>query len=233
MPAIAPQLVVGTCLPTDYKLAVMADANTKSAHFSSAGRSQKEIAPRSSSYLGSVAEEVQQQFEEGKLTSSAQLHYACAIAQVGDAANDSSCSSHLNCSRASASARGVVDWSGIAAVVCAHGIPLLNCAVAMPTPEQWAFHLANLIEACVQRPDIQHIYIDIACRLKESLLAALRELTERQPPLLRCDTIDQASVFALVCFTYLLSKGSTATSAVAFCWHACYRQMCCWHVGCS
>ena len=178
----------GTTLPA-YDIMVAADASVKPCHYSSAGRAQSQVAPCSHTFLGSVSEEVQARFKAGELTSEAQQQYACAAADAGV----EGCSSNLTCSRASASARGVVDIAGCTAVVCAHCFPLLNCVVAMPAPEQWAFHISGLTEALTRRPDIRHICIDIGCRIGSALLDVWRKLAGHAPPLLSMETVEQAS----------------------------------------
>ena len=167
----------------------MADATVKAAHFAAAGRSQHDIPPWSMTFLGQLARLVLEKFKTGELTSAAQQQYDCAAAE-GDA---DCCSSNLTCSRASASARGVVDFSGISGVTCTHGFPLLNCVVAMPSPEQWAFHIAALAEALTRRPDIRHIYIDIACRMRPALLAELEKLVQSTPSRLPQATLQEVS----------------------------------------
>lgn len=97
----------------DYSQAVMLDATTKACHFTNAGRSQKLLAPKSSTYLGAVAHQAVADFESGVLKSEAQQKWAehCAASTAGG-----SCSSQLTCSRPSASVRGVVDVAGLAGV---------------------------------------------------------------------------------------------------------------------
>ena len=182
----------GTPLPA-YTVAIMADACAKAVHFTSAGRMQRNILPWSAIFLAEVSRRVLELFRSGELSSSAQQEYQCAAAAAdcGAATVSDSCSSNLTCSRASASTRGVVDFSGINGVTCTHCFPLLNCFVAMPAPEQWAFHIAALEEAMMRRPDIRHIYIDIACRLRPALLAKLGELEKSKPSRLPPGTVEQ------------------------------------------
>jgi hypothetical protein len=45
----------------------------------------------------------------------------------------------------------------------------------MPTPEQHTFHIRLLLEALKWRPDIRDIYIDIGCRIKSGLMAAVQQ----------------------------------------------------------
>lgn len=162
-------------MPDHPRLAIMADATCKCCHFATAGRAQPmdKIPPWSCSRLGTVARNVLEMYKSGKLKSEAQQRYACAAALEGT--DEASCSSNLTCSRASASARGAVDFSGVAAVACAHGTLLANCMVAMPTPEQWPFHFATVKEAVLRRSDINDLYIDVGCRIKNALLAELLE----------------------------------------------------------
>jgi hypothetical protein len=198
-----------------YNVAIMADACNKAAHFSSAGRAQRDVLPWSSTYLGEVARDVLGKFRSGELTSEAQLRYECAAAE-------DSCSSNLTCSRASASARGLVDFSGVSGVACSHAIPLLNCFVAMPAPEQWAFHIAALTEALVRRPGICHVYIDIACRLRDTFLAALQDLAAHKPPRLPQDTIKQASA-VLAAMWCMLRNGFLLGAHAAEC-NSCFLE---------
>jgi len=190
LPSLCP---AGTPLPK-YIIAIMVDATVKAAHFTSAGRSQRDIQPWSDTFLGQVARLVLEKFRTGELTSAAQQLYDCAAAEGGGGTD--SCSSNLTCSRASASARGVVDFSGISGVTCAHSFPLLNCFVAMPAPEQWAFHIAAIAEALTRRPDIRHVYIDIACRMRQALLAELQKLVQGTPSRLLPSTVEKVSADA-------------------------------------
>lgn len=183
----------GTPLPP-YIIAIMADACTKAAHFASAGRSQIGIAPWSMAFLAEVARRVIERFRAGELTSAAQQQYECAAAE----GSVDGCNSNLTCSRASASARGMVDYSGISGVTCTHCFPLLGCFVAMPAPEQWAFHIAALIEALIRLPSIRHVYIDIACRMRDALLAELEKLVDSSPPRLPRATLEEVRVDGLV-----------------------------------
>ncbi|KAL4422980.1 hypothetical protein ABPG75_009177, partial [Micractinium tetrahymenae] len=184
------QLNDGTLLPA-YLVAIMADATAKPIHFSSAGRQQRDIEPWSAAFLGEVARRVLVRFHSGELTSEAQQRYECAAADSG---GDDSCSSSLTCSRASASARGMLDFAGLSGLCCTHCIPLRNCFVAMPAPEQWAFHIAAVAEALSPRPDIRQLYIDIACRIRAALLAELQKLTEGAQALLLEETVEQLRV---------------------------------------
>ncbi|KAL4431229.1 hypothetical protein ABPG75_006485 [Micractinium tetrahymenae] len=179
------QLNDGTPLPA-YLVAIMADATARAIHFSSAGRQQRDIEPWSAAFLGEVARRVLVRFRSGELTSEAQQRYECAAADSG---GDDSCSSSLTCSRASASARGMPDFAGLSGLCCTHCIPLRNCFVAMPAPEQWAFHIAAVAEALSRRPDIRQLYIDIACRIRAALLAELQKLTEGAQALLLEETL--------------------------------------------
>ena len=153
-----------------YRLAVMLDACLKPCHFAMAGRSQPHC-PRVYTFLAAVARGVISDFESGKLNSEAQQRWAehCAASEASGA-----CSSNLTCSRPSASARGVVDVSGLAGVFCNHCVAGRDAMLAMRTPEQWEYHIRTFTSVLLRRPDIADAYIDIGCRLKASLLAALQ-----------------------------------------------------------
>lgn len=157
----------------------MADACTKCCHYSSAGRKQTGDAPSTDYFLGEVAHQVQRDYAAGTVTSAAQQqwaqHCATAAAAGGDGLGNS-CSSNLSCSRASASARGVVDQAGTAGVSCAHGFPGRGLFVAMPTPEQHTYYFRTLVELLIRRPDLQDIYLDIGCRVKPGLMAIVQQL---------------------------------------------------------
>jgi len=159
-------------------MSVMADGCYKCYHYANAGRMQLGDVATSTSFFGEVARKVQDDFADGTVTSAAQQKYAqhCATVAAGDDDSSYSCSSNLSCSRASASARGVVDIAGTAGVSCAHGQPGRGLFVAMPTPEQHTYHIRTLLEALKRRPDIRDIYIDIGCRLKGALMEAVRLL---------------------------------------------------------
>lgn len=165
----------GTELPS-YPLAIMMDASTKGCHFATAGRAQLHD-PKTSTHLADVARKVLKDFASGVLSSEAKERWEkeCAAAA---AAGSGGCSSNLTCSRASASARGVVDVSGVAGVFCAHGQPALDGQLAMRTPEQWAYHIRLAVSVLTRRKDIRHLYIDIGCRLAPSLRSALQELVD-------------------------------------------------------
>lgn len=162
----------------------MADGCCKCAHFASSGRAQPldAIPPLSSSHLGSTAHGVLERFRRQELSSEAQQRYACATGAEGDdsPSDGASCSSALTCSRASASARGVVDFAGVSAASCAHQVVLRDSVVAMPTPEQHAFHIAAAIAVVLARPEIRDYYIDIGCRIFIKLLAALQDARLRR-----------------------------------------------------
>ena len=114
----------------------------------------------------------------------------------GDDGNDDgplSCTSNLSCSRASASARGVVHIAGIAGVVCAHSMPGRGLFLAMPTPEQHTYHIRNFTEAALRRSDIKDMYIDYACRIEGSLRASMRATED-----LSQDMVEKASGHACV-----------------------------------
>ncbi|EFN53324.1 hypothetical protein CHLNCDRAFT_58610 [Chlorella variabilis] len=153
-----------------YRLAVMLDACLKPCHFAMAGRSQPHC-PSIYTFLAAVARGVISDFESGKLNSEAQQRWAehCAASEASGA-----CSSNLTCSRPSASARGVVDVSGLAGVFCNHCVAGRDAMLAMRTPEQWEYHIRTFTSVLLRRPDIADAYIDIGCRLKTSLLAALQ-----------------------------------------------------------
>jgi hypothetical protein len=169
-------LAAGTVLP-EYPLAIMMDASTKGNHFAFAGRAQQHQG-KSGTYMGEVARQVLVDYEEGTLTSEAKERWEKECAAAATAADAGGCSSNLSCSRASASARGVVDVPGVAGVFCTHGQPALDGQLAMRTPEQWAYHIRLALSVLARRKDIKHLYIDIGCRLAPSLVAALQEVVD-------------------------------------------------------
>lgn len=191
----------GTPVPNHPRLAVMADACCKAAHFKSSGRAQPldSVPPLTSSHLGSTAFDVLDRYSAGTLVSEAQQRYACAAAEGGEDDGSGSCSSALTCSRASAAARGVVDFAGISAISCAHETVLRNSVVAMPTPEQHAFHIAAALAVLQPRPDVRDYYADICCRMWKQLLQRLRDATDQNgSPLVHPRTIDQVGRLAIV-----------------------------------
>jgi hypothetical protein len=172
--------LAGTPLP-EHRMAVMADATTKACRFASAGEVQKDAEPRTDSFFGATTQQVQREYASGQITSKAQQRWKEHCEAADAAAADegpSSCSANLSCSRASASARGLVDIAGAAGVVCAHAVPGLGCFTIMPTPEQHYFHLLNILHALKRRPDIKDIYIDVACRLLPVAAAMMRDEVE-------------------------------------------------------
>ena len=128
--------------------------------------------------------------KDGVLTSKAQERWA---EQRADAATGAVCSSNLTCSRPSASTTGVKDIPGVAAVFCPHGFAAQDGVLAMCTPEQHEYHIRTLASVIHRRPDVQNIYIDVACRLIKSLMAALQRSidagTFHQNSLIRCESI--------------------------------------------
>lgn len=184
-------LLPGTPVPA-HVMAVMADASTKCCRFASAGRAQRSALPTTSGFLGMTACQVQQGWGSGKYKSQAQARWAQHCDTVGDDDEDAVCSSNLSCSRVSASARGAVDVAGLAGVVCAHGQPGRGCFVAMPAPEQHSFHIATLCYLMTMRPDVNHIYIDIGCRIWLALRAALGALVTAND--LHPSVVEQVSV---------------------------------------
>mgnify|MGYP001810903581 FL=1 len=165
--------VAGTPLPS-FRMSIMMDASTKPCRFATAGAAQPHP-PRTSTHLSSVAHDVVKDFEAGILTSDAQQRYAeqCAAEQAGTV-----CSSNLTCSRPSASARGVVDVSGLAGAFCSHCTAGRDAMVAMRTPEQHAYHERTFASVLLRRPDLRDAYIDIGCRLKPLLMAVVSREVE-------------------------------------------------------
>lgn len=160
-----------------FPMSIMMDASTKPCRFTAAGAAQPRAShpPRTSSHLSSVAHQVFDDFSDGTLSSDAQQRYAehCAAEQTGAV-----CSSNLTCSRPSASAPGMVDVAGLCGICCSHCTPGRDAMVAMLTPEQHAYHVRTFTSVIRRRPDVVHVYIDIACRLKPALMEVVRERVE-------------------------------------------------------
>ena len=180
-------------------MAVMGDACVKPIRYANVGLARQSDTAKSTAFLGAGASKVMEDYASGDLTSEAQLQYAaghCSAAGADDDGNDDgplSCTSNLSCSRASASARGVVHIAGIAGVVCAHSMPGRGLFLAMPTPEQHTYHIRNFTEAALRRSDIKDMYIDYACRIEGSLRASMRATED-----LSQDMVEKASGHACV-----------------------------------
>ena len=54
-----------------FRMAITADATTKSCHYAAAGSAQRNVMPTTSSFLGDFASKVQHDFDTGVLTSAA------------------------------------------------------------------------------------------------------------------------------------------------------------------
>jgi hypothetical protein len=54
----------------------------------------------------------------------------------------------------------------VAGACCAHGFPLEQCFISMPTPEQFAFYDTILNDVILQERTIMDLYLDINCQYR-------------------------------------------------------------------
>jgi len=168
----------GTLVPST-KFTCSTDAVNAANLFASAGSSQRDIKPTTSTYLGACADRVEAAHASGALKSVAQERNR-RVAESVEAASATGlpvCTTALSCSRETSSAvRADLLLYGLVAVVCPHAIPGLGCCVNMYTPEQHFYYDAVLPEVFKTRPDLDAIYLDLCCKYKPRLAHLLEEL---------------------------------------------------------
>lgn len=149
----------------------------KALQFENCGLATLQILPSTSTFLAGTNAMVQQQHKDGRLVSRAQQKASkIAAADAGDESRQMACGTQLSCNREVASGRGSLRSFGLMLCVCSHGIPALDSALFMPTPEQHAFYEAILSRLIPARPDVRSIYIDLMCRCHKRLRLMLDEL---------------------------------------------------------
>jgi hypothetical protein len=171
-----------TAVP-EHKLAVSTDGVQKAVHFANAGHAQAGIEPSTSSYLGTCAAGLVQDYDDGKFTSAAAEAAARSAAAEEErdeatAVPGSACATALTCNRSIAHRRTELDRVGLIAVVCAHVFAGFNLVVPMLTPEQHYFYdvvLSTLLIAC---PHLHAIYLDLACRYGGRFRRLLKRLVD-------------------------------------------------------
>ena len=156
-------------------MAVCMDASVKPCNFANAGCSQNHILPSTDSYLGSNAAAVLSDFEKGILVSKAATATSSAAAaaavEAGGQAAVQPCSTALSCSREVAGTRGEVARGGMVVAVCPCGLVGENMALPLVTAEQHYYYDCLGFAVLSSRPDIQHVYLDIACRYYARFIA--------------------------------------------------------------
>ena len=148
----------------------MTDAMNAADRFASAGRSQANVKPTTSLFLGDAAKRVMKETKEGTLVSAAQQTAAAAVAAVSAAAEEAldglgGCTTALHCNREFAKqGRGEMDIKGTVAIVCSHVFPGVGCCLPMTVPECHHFYDLVLDYLLRTRPDTRDVYLDLMCR---------------------------------------------------------------------
>ena len=121
------------------------DCQTKFCHYKSRGQSCVAEQPHAVKYFGGVHAEVQDMFSRDSLD----LHSLMAGAGSPDADDGDEevlCTTSLSCARPTSKAvKGIVDRFGFAVATCPHIVPLRGSACDMPTPEQFVYHILQLM----------------------------------------------------------------------------------------
>ena len=156
--------------PPSFLLAVCLDGNSKFMRFA-VGEAQSEERPKVLTFMAKTGLVVMEDHQSGLLSSAAQQAW---LLSEGGKPCGGSCASTLTANRPTAAQQGLLALYGVAGLFCPHGMLGRDCIVPMPTPEQHAFHLRNLLSFISRRPDLRDIYLDIACRIKKSMQAQLQ-----------------------------------------------------------
>lgn len=158
------------------------DAINSANHFTSAGSSQQGTKPTLRLFVGDLADTIRDLHASGDMVSEAQSRRAAADALEEDDAAVllPRCTTELACNRPTVKAgRAETDINGLVAACCPHVFPLLGMAIPMVTPENHTYY-EHLLELLIQsRPDLQIVFLDLACRFRgrwRLLLDRLREL---------------------------------------------------------
>lgn len=170
----------GTPVPT-VPLSICMDAINGANRFALAGRSQQEVKPSTSTYIGKLANEVFADFKSGKLKSQA-MERAAAAGVDGDSSENTllpTCTTALVADRTKAVARGDLDIYGVTAGCCTHAIPGLGLVVLNYVPECHFFYDKISIAVAIARADTKRWYLDLACRYAPSFNLNMAELVEQ------------------------------------------------------
>lgn len=158
------------------------DAICSANHFTSAGSSQHSNKPTLRLYISTVAEKVSQLHASGEMVSEAQTRAAAAAdLELDDGSGvRPRCTTELSCNRPTAKAgRAETDISGLVAACCSHVVPLLGLAIPMVTPENHTYY-EHLLESLIQsRPDLEIVFLDLACRFRGRWSMLLDRLRDR------------------------------------------------------
>lgn len=85
----------------------------------------------------------------------------CVVCAQNDEAN-SGC--NCNCARADAKPGKKCDIEGVVGATCPHVVPARGCMIQMRTPEQFMYYDVLLEELARERPDLEVVYFDLACK---------------------------------------------------------------------
>jgi hypothetical protein len=156
----------GTSVPS-VPLSVATDGINAANRFLSAGRSQSAVQACTTSYIGSLAEKVVEDYRNGTLRNLAKERALLAAQKESEREGLlPACGSALTCNRPTASHKGELEQHGMVAVVCPHIIPGLGLATPMLTFEQHYYYDVVLGDVLRRRPDTKVVYLDLACRYK-------------------------------------------------------------------
>lgn len=73
-----------------------------------------------------------------------------------------SCHPRLTCARQVSPVSGINDETGLAGLVCSHGVPLLGSVLAMPAPERFLYYDLLLLHV-LEKADVEIFFLDIGC----------------------------------------------------------------------
>jgi len=171
-------LVSGTPVPQNYPLAVCADGINSANLFKSSAGVTSTIEHTTKTYLGIAADKVREVKESGKLSDIAKDRAEAAAVRADEEARRRgeggaerpaamhACNTALTCNRETSSShgRGEVWITGVVAGACVHAVPGMGLAVPMFGPEEH-YYYDEVFEAVLKvRPDLETIYLDLACR---------------------------------------------------------------------
>jgi hypothetical protein len=144
---------------------VALDANAKLTRYSHLGHAHTTAQPVFGTFFGAAHNLVQQAVQDGTITSAAlaaaqQADTEQATEEATAAAGDCP-HPNLSCARQTARKGGVLDCFGVAGACCAHGFPLEQCFISMPTPEQFAFYDTILNDVILQERTIMDLDMDM------------------------------------------------------------------------
>jgi hypothetical protein len=141
------------------------DANSKLSRYKKLGQAHGSAEPVFGEYFGAADRRVQEAFAAGELRSAAlAAAEAAAASEAPPPVVDDCPHPNLSCARATAKKGGILDTYGVAGACCAHGFPLAECFINMPTPEQFAYYDIMLNDVILQQASIMDMYLDVNCK---------------------------------------------------------------------